>query len=76
MSGDERDEILGYLKAGVSLLKWLGSGSFLSLIALIGVVITDHYDLKHIKKDVEWIKPKVEQIWYKHSPFTVKNEIH
>ena len=72
MSSDERDEIVSYLRAVLSLLKWFGSGFLVTLCGLIGLIITDHYDLAHIKRDVEWMRPKVEQIWYKNET----NSIH
>ncbi len=74
MSTEERDEILGYLKAVLSLLKWFGGGSFLALCALIALNISDHFDQAHIKKDVEWMRPKVERLWYRGEPLSISED--
>jgi hypothetical protein len=72
MSTEEKEEILASLSHLVGIAKWLGGGSFLALCGLILIIIADHYEQQVIKTDVQWLRPRVEQLWYQNKN-TVKD---
>jgi hypothetical protein len=68
MSVEEKDEILSRISAAIGLIKWLGGGAVSAFIALIVLIVADHYDQANIRKDTDWMKPRVERMWYKTHP--------
>jgi len=68
MGTEEKDEILSNLSALATLIKWLGGGAVSAFLALIGLVVADHYDQENIRRDTNWMKPRVERMWYKTHP--------
>ena len=68
MSTEERDEIISPIRSVMSLLRWLGGGSFIAVMGLIILVVADHYDQVNLRHDSDWMKPRVERLWYKSHP--------
>lgn len=68
MSDQERDEILGYLRWIQGVLKWLGGAGFVFFAGLVIVIVSDHYEQTTLSKEVQWMRPRVESLWYKSRP--------
>ena len=68
MSLEEKDEIIARIAAVADLVKWFGGGAISAFIALIILIIADHYEQASMKKDTDWMKPRVERLWYKAHP--------
>jgi hypothetical protein len=64
MSTEEKDEILASLSTLIGIARWLGGTSLVAFCGMILVLVTDHYEQQVIKTDVQWIRPRVEQLWY------------
>jgi hypothetical protein len=64
MSEHEHNEILDNLLALRSLVNWLGGGLVFGMLGVAWVIVTDHFDQREIKADMETIKPRVERLWY------------
>ncbi len=65
MSDEERDEILGYLRWIQAVLRWLGGAGFVFFAGMVIVIISDHYEQTSMAKDIQWMRPRVESLWYK-----------
>jgi len=68
MSLEEKEEILNRISAAIGLIKWLGGGAASAFVALILLIVADHYEQATIKKDTDWMKPRVERMWYRTHP--------
>lgn len=66
MSVEERDEILGYLRGIRSLIKWMGGASLVAVAGFISIDISDHYDQIMLRKEMDWVRPRVESMWFQH----------
>jgi len=66
MSQDEREQILAELLVIRRLLGWAAGGIFTVLAALGLVVTNDHFDQRSLRETSDWMRPKVERLWYKH----------
>jgi hypothetical protein len=69
MSDQDEQEILRNIMAVASMLRWMGGSVLIVFFTLVVLVVADHYEQANMKRDVEWMRPKVELIWYstKHS---------
>jgi len=65
MSTEEQDQILSYLRLIRGLLVWLGGGVVLAICGLIAINITDHFDQIKLREQVNWMEPKVQQLWWR-----------
>jgi len=64
MSEHEHNEILDNLLALRNLVNWLGAGLVFGMLGVAWVIVTDHFDQRSLREDVEIIKPRVERLWY------------
>jgi hypothetical protein len=64
MSNEEHSEILDNLLALRNLVNWLGGGLVVGMCGVAWVIVTDHFDQRSLREDVEVIKPRVERLWY------------
>jgi hypothetical protein len=64
MSNEEHNEILDNLLALRNLVNWLGAGLVFGMLGVAWVIVTDHFDQRSLREDVEIIKPRVERLWY------------
>jgi hypothetical protein len=64
MSNEEHNEILDNLLALRNLVNWLGAGLVFGMCGVAWVIVTDHFDQRSLREDVEIIKPRVERLWY------------
>jgi len=67
-TGEQLKELLIGIKAVRNLLGWIGSGILFSAVALIWALVADHFDQVNLRQDVDWMRPKVERLWYKSYP--------
>lgn len=63
------------------LKQWLTSVSMVMLthiIAAIGVLFWSYFELQELKKDMESVKPRVEQLWWTRTAKseTIKKELY
>lgn len=61
-------ELLVGIKAVRNILNWIGGGILISALALVWALVVDHFDQVNLRQDVDWMRPKVERLWYKSYP--------
>lgn len=66
MSQDEREQILAELLVIRRFLGWATTGIFTVLAGVSLVVMNDHFDQRSLRETSDWMRPKVERLWYKH----------
>lgn len=64
MSHEEEQEILRNILAVASMLKWMGGSVLIVFFTLVVLVVADHYDQANLSRDVQWMRPRVERMWY------------
>ena len=71
MSTEDRDEILGVVRSAklwIKVLSFLVAifGASISGVGFLAikVAIDDHYDQTDLRKDSNWMLPKVSWLWY------------
>lgn len=64
MSAEEEQEILRNILALSSMLKWMGGSLLIVFFSLVVLVISDHYEQASMSRDVAWMRPRVERLWY------------
>jgi hypothetical protein len=68
MSQDERDEILSELLVIRRYLSGALAAIGSAFVALGFVVVGDHYDQRDLRQHSDWMRPKVEALWYRADP--------
>jgi hypothetical protein len=48
-----------------SLIKGLGSIMVTGFIAAAWFIISDHFGLVRVTEDTDWMRPRVQSMWYK-----------
>lgn len=71
MSDEENQSLMDSMKAVLTLTRWgIGLVSLVG-IAWVAILVSDHFLLQNVSKDVEAIRPRVETLWW-HSPYAEK----
>jgi hypothetical protein len=68
MSTEDREQILTEL---LVIRRYLGrsvAGVGAGVVALALVVVSDHYDQRDLRQHADWMRPKVEALWYRADP--------
>lgn len=64
MSEQDEKEILQNIMAVASMLRWMGGSVLIVFFTLVVLVVADHYEQASLKREVDWVKPRVERLWY------------
>lgn len=64
----EREEILAILRTTKGLLRWVLGVAFAAVFGAAVVLISDHYDQLTLRHEMDYVKPKVERLWWKTFP--------
>lgn len=46
------------------MLRWMGGSVLIVFFTLVVLVVADHYEQATLSKDVQWMRPRVERMWY------------
>lgn len=71
MSDNDREEILAELRVIRRLIKGVGGAVGAGILAIALVGISDHFDQKVLRSDNDWMKPRVQALWYRFNPSAV-----
>lgn len=68
MSADEREELIGYLRGIKGFLNWVGGGVLVAILTVAWFILTDHFGQIKLREEMDYVKPKVEQLWWRSKP--------
>lgn len=68
---EDKDEILHRINTAIFAVRFfgwigavLGAGAFGCAVVIVGIAVSDHYDQIALRKDSDWMMPRVTQLWY------------
>ena len=68
LSPDQRIEVTTILSGILGYLKIYGLATVTIFFTGVWFVINDHYGLVRVAEDTDWMKPRVQSMWYKGHP--------
>ena len=64
----KHDEILGTLRSILTVISWIGVPALGAMTIIVGALIADHFDQVNLRRDSNWMKPRVQRMWLKEHP--------
>jgi len=68
LSPAQKVEVTTILAGILGYLKIYGMATVTIFFAAVWFVINDHYCLAKVTEDTDWMKPRVQSMWYKGHP--------
>jgi len=65
MSNDETQNIASILNGIKFVIVVFGSIIITAFFGAVFFIVNDHYSLVRVTEDTDWMKPRVQSMWYK-----------
>ena len=72
---ETKDEILATLKAIRSIISWIGIHAVTGFAVVIWAMVIDHFDQVDLRKDDNYMKPRVTRLWIQAHPEIQRDEM-